>query len=185
MNISELMKFPKIRARLEKYLDTESRLTVICTEDMHKHSLLGFFLSDTEEGPEFWNDLSLKGFEDCVILYPNWFKDRELDYDPKDVAFTNIGESGTASDHSLLVKFLVNQVNNIHGHGTFSTKYKPTMDELVSLIKELDIHYSTRDYAHSVFCEIESDGSGSINVRNYYPDSKNNKDLLLMTFGDK
>jgi hypothetical protein len=183
MKTSELMKFPKIRARLEKYWDNDEISGEFGTDDMNQNIGLGFSFDKTEEGREFWLDLRCEELEDCVILYPNWFKDRELDYDPKDVAF--IKEKSNNVDQSLLVKFLINQVNNTQGHGTFSTRYKPTMDELVSLTKELDIHYSTKDYNHSVFCEIESDGSGSINVRNYYADSENNKDLLLMTFGDK
>lgn len=185
MKTSELMKFPKIRARLAEYWENDVVSGYFGTDDMTQDIAHGVCFSDTDEGSEFWRDLHELEFEDCIASHAEWFKDVELSYDPKDVAFTNSKEDGTVSYQSLLVKFLVNQVNNAQGHGTFSTKYRPNMDELVYLTKQLDIHYSMKDYDHSVFCEIESDGSGSINVRNYYSDNENNKDLLLMTFGDK
>ena len=142
MKTNELMKFPKIRARLEEYWDNDTISGQFGTPTMSNYIGDGFVFSEGEEGYTFWTTLQQKEFEDCIAMYPDWFKDRELDYDPKDVAFTKNNGKDNNSGQSLLVKFLVNQVNNVHGHGTFSTKYKPTMEEIVSLTKELDIHYS-------------------------------------------
>lgn len=82
---------------------------------------------------------------------------------------------------SSLAKTIVNAPCNSRGHKGIETCDKPDMVQLVSLIDELNSYYSTLDYARSVFCTLEADGSGSLELRE--TGLAEEKNLLLFQFG--
>lgn len=90
---------------------------------------------------------------------------------------------------SLAARIIVSQTNSYNGHNQLTVTYKPSLDELTGLMEDLDKYYTKINANWSVYTQIESDGSGSIHVRDYWGDGeapvKSHKDKLLFSFGEK
>lgn len=80
MKTNELMKFPKIRAKLAEYWNNDKESGQFGSSTMSKNIGCGFSFADTEERHKFWYTLCHFEFEDCIAIYPEWFKAAD---DPK------------------------------------------------------------------------------------------------------
>ena len=89
---------------------------------------------------------------------------------------------------SLLARILVSQVDSYNGHSQLEVRDKLSLEEITSLLGELTAYYTCICINWSVYCVMESDGSGSFHIRDYWDDDnpgkvKGEKDKLLFSFG--
>ncbi len=97
-------------------------------------------------------------------------------------------DNDTSPQLSLAARILVSQVESYNGHSQLEVRDKLSLEEITSLLKELTEYYTSICINWSVYCVMESDGSGSFHIRDYWDDDnpgkvKGQKDKLLFGFG--